>query len=174
MNIQIAVASKHGSTDEIGEALADGLRRRGATATVLELDDLGSIHDVDGVVVGSGVYAGRWLREARRALDTCGPALFSRPVWLFSSGPIGDDPKPVGVPSDVPELMERFEARGHRVFAGKLDPAELSRVERAIVGLVHAETGDFRDWASIDDYAGEIYESLSAEAAAAAGTAAAA
>lgn len=162
MNVQIAVASKHGSTEEIGEALAEGLRRRGATATVIELDDLGSIHDVDGVIVGSAVYAGRWLREARRALDTCGPALFSRPVWLFSSGPVGEEPKPVGEPSDVQELMERFGARGHRTFAGKLDPADLSRVERAVVRLVHAEVGDYRDWESIDEYAAEIFETLEA------------
>lgn len=165
MNVQIAVASKHGSTQEIGEAIADGLRRRGATATVIDLDDLGYIVDVDGIVIGSAVYAGRWLREARRAIDTLGPALHSRPVWLFSSGPVGDEPQPEGDPADAAELVERLDARGHRTFAGKLDPSELGRVERAVVRVVHAEAGDFRDWDAIDAYAGEIYEALVAEAA---------
>lgn len=163
MNVQIAVASKHGSTQEIGEAIADGLRRRGATATVIDLDDLGSIVDVDGIVIGSAVYAGRWMREARRAIDTLGPALHSRPVWLFSSGPIGDEPKPAGDPADAAELVERLEARGHRTFAGKLDPAELGRLERTVARAVHAEAGDFRDWDAIDAYAAEIYAALEAE-----------
>lgn len=167
MHVQIAVASKHGSTQEIGDAIAEGLRRRGATATLIELDDLGSIVDVDGIVIGSAVYAGRWLRDARRAIDTFAPALHSRPVWLFSSGPIGDEPQPEGDPADAAELVERLEARGHRTFAGKLDPAELGRVERAVVKVVHAEAGDFRDWDAIDAYAGEIYDALTADALAA-------
>lgn len=164
MHILIAVASKHGATRGIADALAAGMERRGTSAQVIDLDDLGYVADVDGIVLGSAVYAGRWLREARRAIDTLGPALHSRPVWLFSSGPLGDEhPIPDGDPADVPELMERLEARGHRTFAGKLDPAELGRVERTVARMVHAETGDFRDWEAIDAYAGEIVETLTAE-----------
>jgi menaquinone-dependent protoporphyrinogen oxidase len=42
------------------------------------------------------------------------------------------------------------------VFAGKLDRSELGFAERAMVRAVHAQEGDFRDWAAIDGFASEI------------------
>ena len=47
-------------------------------------------------------------------------------------------------------------ARGHHLFAGKLDKAMLSFPERAIVGALRAPDGDFRDWDEIRNWANEI------------------
>jgi menaquinone-dependent protoporphyrinogen oxidase len=64
----------------------------------------------------------------------------------------------------VAEVMKVTGARGHRVFAGKLDKAMLSFPERAIVGALRAPYGDFRDWDEIHSWAEEIADSLTAAA----------
>jgi menaquinone-dependent protoporphyrinogen oxidase len=46
----------------------------------------------DAVVLGSAVYAGRWLDPARQYAALYADVLRARPVWLFSSGPIGNPP----------------------------------------------------------------------------------
>ncbi|MBC8091469.1 MAG: protoporphyrinogen oxidase, partial [Pseudonocardia sp.] len=81
-------------------------------------------------------------------------------VWLFSSGPVGDPPQPVDDLAEVTELAASIGARGHRVFAGRLDRADLSFTERLTVRVVHAEPGDFRDHAAIRSWAVEVAAGL--------------
>jgi menaquinone-dependent protoporphyrinogen oxidase len=44
-----------------------------------------------------------------------------RSAALFSSGPVGDPPKPAEVPVDVGAIVAATGARDHRIFAGSLD-----------------------------------------------------
>ena len=127
-------------------------------------EDVSSLDDVDGVIVGSGVYAGHWLGPAKEFVERFQEDLRRRPVWLFSSGPLGSPPAPDGDPVDVAPMVEKSGARGHRVFAGKLVQEEIGLAERAIVKLVHAPYGDFRDWAEIRAWAREIAGTFAAEA----------
>jgi menaquinone-dependent protoporphyrinogen oxidase len=83
-------------------------------------------------------------------------------VWLFSSGPVGDPPKPEEDPVDVAELVAASGAREHRVFAGTLVRRQLSFPERAIVSALRVPEGDFRDWAEITRWAAEIAGALQA------------
>jgi menaquinone-dependent protoporphyrinogen IX oxidase len=67
------------------------------------------VREVDGydaVVLGSAVYAGHWLKPAREPVGRLGTFLADRPVWLFSSGPVGDPPKPEGDFRDWPEIRQ--------------------------------------------------------------------
>jgi menaquinone-dependent protoporphyrinogen oxidase len=86
-------------------------------------------------------------------------------VWVFSSGPVGDPPKPEEDPVDVAGIVEALGARGHQVFAGKIDKSRLSFGERAIVTALRAPVGDYRDWDQIASWAGEIADALGAESA---------
>jgi len=81
-------------------------------------------------------------------------------VWLFSSGPVGDPPKPEEDPVDVADLVALTDAREHRVFAGKLVRRQLSFPERAIVAALRVPEGDFRDWTEIRRWAAGIAEAL--------------
>jgi menaquinone-dependent protoporphyrinogen oxidase len=85
-----------------------------------------------------------------------------RPVWLFSSGPVGDPPKPEEDPVDVAELLTVTGAREHRVFAGKLVRRQLSFPDRAIVAALRVPEGDFRDWTEITRWAAGIADALHA------------
>lgn len=112
------------------------------------------------VILGSGVYAGHWLSEAKELADRIGSSETKPDVWLFSSGPIGEPPKPEEDPVDVETVSKTTDAREHRLFAGKLDKGELGFGERAIVTALRAPEGDFRDWTAIDAWAHEIVDSL--------------
>jgi menaquinone-dependent protoporphyrinogen oxidase len=77
-------------------------------------------------------------------------------VFLFSSGPLGDPPKPVEEPVDVAAIDVTTAAMDHRVFAGRLTESELSRPERIVIKVVRAPFGDFREWEDITQWASEI------------------
>ena len=157
--VLVVVATKHGATRGIAEAivreLADG-PPAGLTVVLQEAEHDPSPDGFDAVVVGSAVYVGRWRESARDWVGTHAAALRTRPVWLFSSGPIGSPPFPPDEPHDVHPLGQLIGARGHRVFPGRLDKSLLSLGERAMVTAMRAPLGDFRDWDAIRAWAAEV------------------
>jgi menaquinone-dependent protoporphyrinogen oxidase len=160
MKVLVTAATKHGATGGIAAAIGEALTARGFDATVLPPEDVGAIDGFDAVVLGSAVYAGHWLKPARELVDRSQDSLARRPVWLFSSGPLGDPPKPQEDPVDVAELLAATKAKGHRVFAGKLVKHQLGFAERAIALAFRAPDGDFRDCAEIKGWATEIADAL--------------
>ena len=143
--------------------------RRAYRAHLLEPDEIGDIGQYDAVVVGSAVYGGRWLAPARKFVKRFEAELARKPVWLFSSGPIGDPAKPTQPPAEGLGLAQRLGARDHQVFEGRLERDILGLAERAVVRVVRAESGDFRSWVAITVWARSISASLKSELATAAG-----
>ncbi len=165
MKVLVTAASRHNSTREIAAAIADGLNQRGLDAETRPIEELGALHDLDGydaLVLGSAIYMGRWLPEARRFAQVHASALCMMPVWLFSSGPLGsaEHPVPAGEPADVPVLMRLTRAVGHRTFFGRLEMSHLHFSERTVARAIHAPHGDCRDWEAIDAWAGELTDEL--------------
>lgn len=160
MKVLIAVASKHGATAEIADQIGQTLERHGLDCRLQRCEEVLVISDYDGVIVGSAVYAGHWRPEAVEFVDRLADELASKPTWLFSSGPLGDPPKPPEDPTEVEELAARVRARDHALFAGKLDKTKLSLAERGVVRMVKAPYGDFRPWNQIGAWAEEIASSL--------------
>lgn len=165
MKILVTTASKHGATTEIGEAIAGKLREHDLEVEVHEPGDVTSIDGYDAVVLGSAVYAGRWMDTARRFSERHHAALRRLPVFLFSSGPIGDPPQPTEEPADGRRLAAELGARDHRVFAGRVNDADLGWVERTITKMVRAPDGDFRDFNGIRTWAEEIADQLASTTA---------
>jgi len=162
MRVLVAVASRHHGTHEIAQAIATGLITRGLEAEAVPVEQVTTLDGYHAVVLGSAVYSGRWLGEARRFAQVHTSALCMMPVWLFGSGPVGpvDHPIPAGTPADVPVLMRLTHAIGYRSFAGRLEMRRLHFAERAAVRTIHAPEGDRRDWDAIDRFAGEIADEL--------------
>jgi menaquinone-dependent protoporphyrinogen oxidase len=138
------------------------LADRGLEPTVLPPEQVEGVDGYDAVVLGSAVYAGHWRKPARELVNRCGTALAERPVWLFSSGPVGDPPKPDEDPVDVAELLTATGAREHRVLAGKLVRRQLSFPERAIVSALRVPEGDFRNWTEIRQWAAGMADAMGA------------
>lgn len=156
MHVLVTAASKHESTAEIADAIAASLRAAGVIVDRSPPDEIASVEGYDAIVVGSGVYAGRWLDPARAFVERHTDALRRRPVWVFSSGPLGDPPLPSDESADGLSLADRVGAREHRTFTGRVDPSRLGFLERTIVKALRAPAGDSRDWDAIRAWATEI------------------
>lgn len=191
-SVLVAFGSRHGGTRGIAERIGEVLAARGIGAVVMPADEvaLTDILDGDAFVVGSGVYMGSWLGEPLRFLEHHARSLASRPVWLFSSGPLpgstksttGTDPLTEALgPEEGPgsggrkkvaALAERIHARDHRVFLGRFDPTDAPRgiAERVVRMLPVAKgvlpEGDFRNWDDIEAWATTIATELRAPTAA--------
>ncbi len=166
MKILVTAATEHGSTGEIAEAIGSALRHRGLEVEVIAPGDVGDVEAYDAVVLGSAVYAGHWLKPALDLVHRSGEALASRPVWLFSSGPVGDPSRKLvqqmaeEEPKQVATVRRATRARGHRMFAGKLERRRLSRPQRVAMTVFRAPEGDFRDWPGIEAWADGIADDL--------------
>jgi len=164
--VLVVVATKHGATRGIAEAIARELggegdeRASGLTAILQDAGHAPAPTAFDAVVAGSAVYAGRWRETARDWVSMHAAALRARPVWLFSSGPIGSPPFPPDLPHDVDALSALIGARGHQVFPGRLDPALLDVGERAMATAMRAPFGDFRDWDAVRAWAAAVAAEL--------------
>lgn len=165
MKILVTYASKHGSTGEIAEAITGELRKCGLDADTQEVDEVASIRGYDAVVLGSAIYAGNWLPEAKHFVEQHRTELGKRPVWLFSSGPLGmENMQPVVGPENVNTSIDDTPIRDHYIFFGKLDPNDLGFVERLMTMGVGAPYGDFRDWEEIRQWARSIAGELQQDA----------
>jgi menaquinone-dependent protoporphyrinogen oxidase len=165
--VLVGVATRHGATVGVAESVAEGIRGAlpGAEVDVRRAADVADLDGYDAVVLGSGVYFGHWLEEARELLLRCAIGLWDLPVWIFSSGPVGDPPRPPEALLDVDEVQRLTRALGHRLFPGRLDVERLDFGERAVVTAFAAPLGDFRDPAAARSWGAEIAAELAARAA---------
>lgn len=166
--ILVAYASKHGSTAEIAEAIGEVLRSRGDEVEVRPAAEVRELTGVEGVVLGSAVYMGRWMREGIDFLKRHQATLRDVPTWLFSSGPTGGSPDadakvaelgPVfeGRPEGrVARLAERIFALGHVTFPGRVVP------EMGGIFARWVPRGDWRDFGAIGNWARGIFRDAAA------------
>jgi menaquinone-dependent protoporphyrinogen oxidase len=184
--VLVVHASRHGGTRGIAERIGEVLAGEGFQVTVEPASPEAYVEMADAVVIGSGVYAGHWLGEGIDFIERNEFALASRPVWLFSSGPLVG-PKIVRHPEDpladslgpadgpgsggrkrIQALADAIRARDHRVFDGRWDPEDPPQAlfERIFRWLPVSKTllpaGDFRDWPAIEAWAHEIGSELRA------------
>ncbi len=161
MKVLVAASSRHGATGEIADEVGRTLEERGLDVQVASLDDVTDVSGFDAFVLGSAVYVGRWLGPARTFVEEHAGELAARPTWLFSSGPIGDPPKPdADAAVSVDGLVEATGALEHRLFTGRLDRSRLGLGERAVVRVVGAAEGDYRDWDDVRQWAASIADAL--------------
>lgn len=162
MRVLVSAASKHGATAEIAAAIGGVLLESGLEVDVLHPDEVAEVTPYDAVVLGSAVYAGRWLESAKTLIHREREALLSRQVWLFSSGPIGEPLLPADEPPDGTALRAFLQAVEHRVFGGRLERSRLGLGEKALMSVVHAPDGDFRPWPDVRAWASSIAAVLKA------------
>jgi menaquinone-dependent protoporphyrinogen oxidase len=168
--VLVTAASLHGATAEIAEAIGKTLADRGFVATVIPPGEVSDVDGYDAVILGSAVYTGHWLDAATDLAKRCRHGLATRPVWLFSSGPLGE---PTGKlaqamandPVELPAIRAATGAGDHQMFAGKLDPRSRSGIQRAALLAFPGLNGDFRDWDKIRQWADGIAQQLAAPSA---------
>lgn len=158
--VLVASATRHGSTTEIAEAIGAELRADGLDVDVRQMHEVDTVYPYDAYIIGSAVYMGSWLRDARHFVDEHFELLSTRPLWLFSSGPIGEPPSAGAETFDATDLKADLHAVDHALFDGKLDHHVLRLGERALARAMRVPDGDFRNWDTIRHWADEIARTL--------------
>ena len=67
---------------------------------------------------------------------------------------------PPAQPDDVATVATRTGAHTPRCFAGRLDRQKLGLAERALVAMIDAEQGDFRDMEDVRSWSESIVDEL--------------
>ncbi len=81
-SILIAYATKYGATAEIAAKIGDTLKQAGLSLEVRPADQVKDIAAYSAIVLGSGVYAGMWRKEAIDFLEANEAQLTDRPVKM--------------------------------------------------------------------------------------------
>jgi menaquinone-dependent protoporphyrinogen oxidase len=145
---------------------------------VKEVNAVGNPKGYDAYVIGSAVYMFHWAKEAKEFVSRNRAVLAGRPIWLFSSGPVGTKPTnekgqdlldvEVSGPREIGDLREWVKPRDHQVFFGGLDGTRLTGgtgfmyrlVRRSETARASMPEGDFRDWRAIEVWANGIADAL--------------
>lgn len=162
MKVLVSAASRHGASFEIAEAISATLAGAGFQTAVLPPDAVTSLDGYDAVILGSSIYVGHWMDPAVNLIERFSREITAVPVWLFSSGPVGHEPRAEDDPANLADLVAQTGARGHRVFAGQVDRSRLGLGEKVLLTAVRAPEGDFRPWEEIRAWAAEIATALRA------------
>jgi menaquinone-dependent protoporphyrinogen oxidase len=164
-NVLVTFASKHGFTEEIAQKIGQTLAEAGHQVTVLPVKQVTDLNPYTAVLLGSGVYAGMWMRPAAKFLKKNEAALTARTVWLFSSGPTGEgevDELLDGwrFPSGLQEVADRIQPKDIVVFHGAVVLEKLGAIEKWMIEKVESPVGDYRDWDAITTWARGVAEEL--------------
>ena len=151
IDVLVAYATKHGTTEEVAETVAEELRGLGLE---VELAELRKVRDLDGyraVVIGAPLYMGRWHADARKFLKRHRKALEELPVAVFALGPLKNTEEQVaGSRKQLDKalaLAPELRPATVEVFVGAVDPSKL----RFPFNKMAAE--DNRDWDTIRAWA---------------------
>lgn len=161
--ILVAYATRYGSTAEVAEAIGDELRKAGETVDVRPITGVTDLSPYRAVIIGSPIYMGKWLPEPQVFIERHQQHLQSIPVAYFAVG--------LTVKEGTPELLRKAEASMDQVrllvnpvevgvFPGRLETGRLSIADRAIVKLIRAKTGDFRDLGAVRTWARAVCEKI--------------
>ena len=174
MKVLITYASRHGATAGIAARVAARLSRNGIEADLQPVDEVCDVSAYDAVVIGGAAYMSHWLKEAVRFAERHREDLAKRPVWIFSSGPLGtevvdkqgNDILESSRPREFDTLADLLDPRDEHVFFGAYDPtaAPIGITERMVRHLPAVSEalprGDFREWTAIDAWADQIAAEL--------------
>ncbi len=151
--ILVAYATKHGSTQEVAEAIAGTLRERFAV-DVRPAGEVRRVDEYDGVVLGGSIYMGRWHHDALRLLKRNAGAFATVPLAVFAMGPDSLEEKKVA------ESRAQLEHALRRV--PEVHPARVA----IFGGVVHPQEHGFpfnklpevdaRDWTAIGHFATDV------------------
>ena len=145
--VLVAYGTKMGGTKGIAEVVAEALRSRGHEVTLAGADEVPRKERFDAAVIGSGLYGGRWRPEAVRLLKRLARSGVAPRLWLFHSGPLGDDHvgDPQALPEKVQALAERLGAADVITFGGRLSGDAGGFIAKAMV-----RNGKGGDWRQLD------------------------
>jgi menaquinone-dependent protoporphyrinogen oxidase len=152
--ILVAYGTKHGSTRDVANAVAETLEELGLDVDTLPAARVNDLSPYAGVVIGGAIYMGRWHPDAAEFLERYRHALATMPVAVFGMGPRTMEEHDVEESrsqlikalTKVPEVDPFAVA----VFGGVIDPHALR------FPFNRLSASDARDWDAIREWATEV------------------
>ncbi len=153
-SVLVAYASKHGSTQEVADAIAETLREQDLGVEVRPAGEVKRLDGYDAVVLGAAIYIGHLHQDARRFLTRHRQALAERPLAVFAMGPrtLGEEDVAESrrqLDHDLAKFRE-LEPVAVAIFGGVVDPAKLR------FPFKRMPASDARDWDAIHAWADEV------------------
>jgi len=171
----ILYGSRYGSTEDVAVKIGEILKESGIYINVYNLKEIikdkqFNLNDYNGVLLGTGIYAGQWAKSAKKFLKIYSEKVKERnqPCGIFIlCGEASDTSK-------IPELKKRhvedklnkygLKSQLFDVFGGVLDLSEETRMgkfEQKIIKMINkkdpnvklGQRNDFRDWQQIEKFA---------------------
>jgi menaquinone-dependent protoporphyrinogen oxidase len=170
-SILIAYATRYGSTREVADAVGTRLREQGLHVEICRAGEVRSLDGFSAVVLGSPLYIGSLLREARKFLNRHRSALSQMPVALFVLGPVHGGKELEDARTQLAGVLAKLpwlQPAAAEVFVGKYDPARL-RFPDSLLAVLPASplhgvpAHDGRDWSAIHVWADALPAALHLE-----------
>ena len=153
----VTYATRHGSTQEVAEAIAAELRDCGLIVDLKAMQSVESMANYRAVVMGAPLYMFRWHKDSLNFLNKHQKALVEKPVAVFALGPFHDDEKEW---QDVRQQLDKELAKfpwlkpvAIEIFGAKFDPLNLRFPYNLIPALKQMPASDIRDWEAIKKWA---------------------
>ena len=163
--VLVTYASKYGATAEIAEKIAEMLKENSCEVELKSAGEVGDVTPFDAVVAGSALYAGFWRKDLVRLLEKYAGELAEKKVWLFISGPTGEEDAEKQMegrlfPPKLQPVIDTCSPVELKVFHGAAMADKMSSFDKWVMKKVKAPLGDFRDWDAIEKWAKEIAKNL--------------
>jgi menaquinone-dependent protoporphyrinogen oxidase len=162
--ILVTFATKTGCTQGVAEKIGEVLGGGGAEVALAAAGDAPDPAGFDAVIVGSGVRAGHWHRQATKWVEANASALAGKPLALFTVGlTMADKPEKADeVRAYTDPMLQKTGLKPVDIglFAGWFKPGEFGFLGRTILQKMKAPEGDHRDWEAIAAWAREVQPKL--------------
>ena len=154
MTILVATASRHGSTQRVGEVVTQTLLDAGLEVSLSDVGEvsLDQARRSSAVIVGGAIYTGTWLPAATELFERVRATAV--PTFSFAVG-VKD------ITSD-PTTQEWAQAAGpvspgaRPVFGGAINSELLSIRERSLLAMVRAKDAEYTDWNAVRGWAERV------------------
>ncbi len=171
--ILVTYASSHGSTAGVAEFMAKSLAERGHLLDLQNMDNVKSLEDYDGYVLGAPIHYDNWTGDARDFVEENLDVLTTKPVACFFTCLTlakNDDRgrnTAAGYADKIAELFPHVSANQIGRFAGALDYSKMSMfgslLAHSFFAVVRVSEGDYRDWDAIASWTREANSALKVE-----------
>jgi menaquinone-dependent protoporphyrinogen oxidase len=156
--VLVSYGSKMGGTAGLADGIAARLRERGLSVDLFSADEVDGVDGYEALVVGSAIYMNKWRPEAVRLLVKVAATTSDTPLWLFHSGPLGDEAQdPQNLPKRVRDLTTRLNVQDSVTFGGRLPEKPKGLLAR---GMAKSNAGDWRDFGDVGLWADKIADAL--------------
>jgi len=167
--VLLAYATRYGSTEEVAVTVAGKLREGGLAVEVQPVKKVRSLEGNEAVVLGTPIYVGSLLKDARKFLDGHQAELEKLPVAVFALGPIRAGEELLASRGQLETALAKtpwLKPVDTEVFVGKYDPDRLGMGDKMLTALpaspLHGVPAqDDRDWDAIEAWAAKLAGTLS-------------